>query len=203
MPDFTQGLIYTIRTRNSIYVGSTTNFSDRKRSHKSAIYSETYYDLKLYKTIRDNDGEWYMEYYKEYPCENNIQLQIEEERVRCELNADLNMKSCGTGLNQAELGVKEYNKQYCEVYKDKIKEKQHEKYMKNRDKILKKNKQYAIDNKDKISEYNKQFRIDNKEKIRERENKKKKCECGCIVIKMARHKKSKKHLDCMEKINSD
>ena len=61
MPDFTQGLIYTIRTRNSIYVGSTTNFSDRKRSHKSAIYSETYYDLKLYKTIRDNDGEWYMD----------------------------------------------------------------------------------------------------------------------------------------------
>jgi len=173
MPDFTKGVIYTIRTGDSVYVGSTTNFSDRKRSHKSAIYSETYYDLKLYKTIRDNDGEWYMEYYKEYPCENNIQLQIEEERVRCELNADLNMKSCGTGLNQAELGVKEYNKQYCEVYKDKI------------------------------SEYNKQFRIDNKEKIRERENKKKKCECGCIVIKMARHKKSKKHLDCMEKINSD
>jgi hypothetical protein len=29
-----------------------------------------------------------------FACENKIQLTIEEERIRCELNADLNMRWC-------------------------------------------------------------------------------------------------------------
>ena len=35
-----------------------------------------------------------MKPYKEFPCENITQLNIEEERIRCELKADLNMNLC-------------------------------------------------------------------------------------------------------------
>ncbi len=184
MPNYSKGVIYTVRTGDSVYVGSTTNFRQRKCCHKSSIYNENSkeYNKKLYQKIREN-GEWDMKPYKKYSCESKLQLHIEEEKVRRELNADLNSQSCGTGLSKSE-----YHKQY---------------HIDNKDKNAEYQKQYAIDNKDKLKEQRKQFRIDNKEKVRERENKKTKCECGCIVIRMARHKKSKKHLDLMEKINSD
>ena len=107
--DYKRSVIYTIKTGDGLYVGSTTDFTKRKNSHKSNIYNEKRkdYNYKLYKTIRENGGEWDMKPYKEYPCENKTQLVIEEERVRCELNADLNNNRCYTGLSSIE-----YNKQY-------------------------------------------------------------------------------------------
>ena len=91
MPDYSKSIIYTIRTRDSVYVGSTTNFINRKHAHKRNIKDK---ETKLYKTIRDNNGEWDMKPYKEFPCENKTQLIIEEERIRKELKTDLNMNSC-------------------------------------------------------------------------------------------------------------
>jgi len=103
MPDYSKAVIYTIKTGNSIYVGSTVNFRDRKYSHKGYIYNENSkkYGRKLYKTIRDNDGEWDMKPHKEFACENKTQLTIEEERIRIELNADLNAQSCH-GIDKKE-----------------------------------------------------------------------------------------------------
>tara|TARA_R110002049_G_scaffold97762_1_gene238093 strand:+ start:83 stop:646 length:564 start_codon:yes stop_codon:yes gene_type:complete len=187
MPDFSKGLIYTIRTGNSVYVGSTTNFTERKCRHKSNIYNEIckHYNFKVYKTIRENDYEWSMKPYKEYPCKYKLQLQIEEERIRGELNADLNSQSCGTGLTKSEK-----RKQYYTDGKEKISEQQ---------------KKYRINSKEKIREQQKKYRINNKDKINEKQKQKVKCECGCVVSKcgLSSHKKTKKHLDCMEIINSD
>jgi len=97
MPDYSKSIIYTIRTRDGLYVGSTTNFTNRKHQHKYCILSTSLKNnLKLYQTIRDNDGEWIMKPYKEFPCENKTQLNIEEERIRLELKADLNGIKCFT-----------------------------------------------------------------------------------------------------------
>jgi len=94
--DYKRSVIYTIKTGNDLYVGSTTDFRKRKYNHKGCIYNENHKNsnAKLYQNIRANNYEWDMKPYKEYPCENKIQLTIEEERIRCELNANLNSISC-------------------------------------------------------------------------------------------------------------
>jgi len=160
MADYSRAVIYTIRSKDSIYVGSTINFISRKYQHKECIYNENSpkYNRKLYKTIREN-GEWSMRPYRAFPCETKLELSIEEERIRCELNADLNMISCGSGCATE----KEYRIKYCE------------------------------ENKEKISEMGRQYRKKSKEKISEKMT----CECGSIFRKydLARHKKTKKHLN--------
>ncbi len=100
MPDYFKSIIYTIRTRDCIYVGSTTDFRRRKWQHKSRI--KTNNSKKLYKTIRDNDYEWDMKPYKQFPCESKIQLIIEEERVRRELKADINQRKCFLNFQSIE-----------------------------------------------------------------------------------------------------
>jgi len=96
MVNYCDAIIYTIRTGDSVYVGSTCNFKSRKHNHKTNIFNtESKMDhYKLYKTIIQNDSEWDMQPYKLFPCKNKMELLIEEERVRRELNSDLNMISC-------------------------------------------------------------------------------------------------------------
>lgn len=139
MPDYSKSIIYTIKTGDRVYVGSTINFSNRKYDHKSNIYNENrkHYNIKLYKTIRENGGEWDMKPYKQFPCENITQLTIEEERVRVEMNADLNSYSCH-GFDP------DYNKKYQEENKEQIKEQR---------------KQYRLNNKEEISERKKKKTI--------------------------------------------
>jgi hypothetical protein len=95
MPDYSKSVIYTIRTGDKTYVGSTTNMRQRKNKHKSCIWTDgAKYHYKLYQTIRDNGGEWDMKPIKEFPCESKTQLAIEEERIRQEIGADLNTIMC-------------------------------------------------------------------------------------------------------------
>jgi len=119
MPDYSKCVIYTIRTGEGLYVGSSCNFVNRKRQHKQDINNENSekYNRKLYKTIRDNDGAWDMQPHSEYPCNSKTEMNIEEERVRQELKADLNMNSCYNGLSKSE-----YDKEYSLKNKDKKRE---------------------------------------------------------------------------------
>lgn len=173
MPDYSKGLIYTIKTGNSVYVGSTTNFTKRKCRHKQNIKTD---NTNLYKTIRENGGEWDMKPYKEFSCENKTQLIIEEERVRCELNADLNMNQC-SGQN-----VEQY------------KEKNRQNYYKKQHYYLNKSIEYYHTHKDEKSEYDKLYY----QKKKDEKNRKIKCEiCDCYFVAQGirRHEKTKKHLD--------
>jgi len=142
MPDYSKCIIYTIRTPNGLYVGSTCNFTMRKYGHKSCIHNENAksYNYKLYKNIRENNDEWEMKPYSEFPCKNKMEMNIEEERIRRELNADLNIKSC-YGVDKEN--VVEHKKQYNKINKEKIAEYK---------------KQYNKINKEKIAEYNKQYK---------------------------------------------
>lgn len=108
MPDYSKAVIYTIRTKDGLYVGSTTNFIQRKHHHNTCIYYEK--KRNLYETINKNKGEWDMKPYKEFPCENKLQLNMEEERVRRELNADLNMNSC-CGMDMEKHKIRQKKKQ--------------------------------------------------------------------------------------------
>jgi len=179
MPDYSKSIIYTIRTRDSLYVGSTTNFINRKYHHNCCIYQKK--NRKLYETINKNNGEWDMKPYKEFPCENKLQLNIEEERIRCELKADLNMNSCIFSLEkhkirqkkkqenlkikyrtdaEAKMKKREADKKYREENKDKIKEN----YNNNKEARLKCSKKWKDANKDRQAEYQREYRKKIKDK---------------------------------------
>ena len=167
MPDYSKCIIYTIRTPTGLYVGSTCNYTNRKYNHNSNIHNENgrAYNRNLYKNIRENNDEWEMKPYSEFPCKNKMEMNIEEERVRRELNADLNMSSC---YNTEQDNI-EYHKQKYQKNKEKILEHQKQYHKDNREKILERQKQYEKKNKEQIAEYKKQYYQDNKEKYRERE----------------------------------
>jgi len=196
MVNYKNGLIYTIRVGDSIYVGSTVNFNRRKRHHKCTTYNVKArgYNSILYKTIRENEGNFDMKPYKEFPCENKIQLTIEEEKIRVELKADLNMKSC-QGVNK-EKAIKN-KKIYAEKNKEKTKQYLKEYYVENKQKILENVKNRELLNKEEIKKCKREYYHKNKETI----NKKTICECGCEVVLqgLPRHKKSAKHINLMEK----
>ena len=141
MPDYSKCIIYTIRTPTGLYVGSTCNFTNRKYQHKSNIHNEKSkkYNYKLYNNIRENNDEWEMKPYSVFPCKNKMEMNIEEERVRRELNADLNSISC-YGVDKEN--VVEHKKQYREENKEKIAEykKQYNKI--NKERIAEKSRQY-------------------------------------------------------------
>ena len=141
MPDYSKCIIYTIRTPNGLYVGSTCNFTMRKYGHKSCIHNENAksYNYKLYKNIRENNDDWEMKPHSEFPCKNKMEMNIEEERIRRELNADLNSNSC-YGRNKKRIA--EHQKEYQQ---------------KNKEKIAEYDKQYKQENKERIAEQQKQY----------------------------------------------
>ena len=131
--DYQKGLIYTIKTGDSLYVGSTTNYTKRKCEHKNFINTK---NRKLYQTIRDNGGEWEIKPYKLFPCNSKLELEIEEEKIRRELKCDLNMIKCNTTIEEE----KNRREKYDAVY-----------YKTNREKKLEQTRAYNEKNKDLIS----------------------------------------------------
>ena len=134
--DYSKALIYTIKTNDGLYVGSTHNFKKRKINHKSNIYNENnhHYNCKLYKNIRANDGDWNMEILHLFPCENGIELRQEEGRVMLELNANLNMVRAYTSEEETSEHKKLYyennrvqRKEYREKHRDEISVRRREK----------------------------------------------------------------------------
>ena len=218
--NYSNGIIYKIAcndtTITDCYVGSTTNFKQRKARHKNVCNKETNkaYNLRVYKFIRDNGGwqNWSMVEIEKYPCNDKRELEARERYWLETLKASLNH-------NIPTRTQKEYHKEYYEENKDKIKEYQktdkrkeqqkeyHEKnrdtikeykkewYQENKDEILEKRKEYHKKNKDKISEYNKEYREKLKYKIKEYKTTKIECNCGVILNRdsISYHKKSKKH----------
>jgi hypothetical protein len=93
--------------------------------------------------------------------------------------------------------ILECQKQRYEKNKNKILENQKQYYEKNQNKILENQKQYNNDNKNKLLEYQKQYKNDNKEKIKAYQSEKIECECGCMIGRshIARHIKTKKHIE--------
>ena len=167
--DYSKSVIYKIQHLEKdelVYVGSTTNFNNRKNKHKSYCKTRT---QKVYEMICENGG-WEcfnMIIIKEYPCQTRTELLQEEDRVMRELNSSLNMVRAYTD-----------RKQYEKEYREKNKEIKKENYQKNKEEIIKKAKENYEKNKEKrkiqMKEYDlKRNKEEKNKKAREAYQKKK------------------------------
>ena len=179
--DYSKGLIYKLVCKNinvtELYVGSTTNFTQRKNTHKSRTKTTVFF---VYKFIRDNGGwiNWDMILIEKFPCSDSPELRKRERYFTELLGATLNTNK--PYISQEE--TREIKQQY---YED------------NKNELNKKHKQYYEDN----NEIKKQYYNDNKGKISQIQYKgeKIKCECGTMSTNggIRSHKKTKKHIKLM------
>ncbi len=153
--DFSKGLIYSIVCKTDetlIYIGSTTNYTKRKNQHKKICRNENNkgHNLQVYVMIRANGGwdNFEMKPVKEFPCDNVIQLTIEEERLRKELQANLNTRRAFVSEEEA----KELRQKYRDENKAEI-----QKYYQDHKTEAKK---YRQEHKTEMNEYAKQYRED-------------------------------------------
>jgi hypothetical protein len=96
--DYSNTIIYKISCNDllitNIYVGHTTNFVQRKYAHKQTCnnINSPYYNLKLYKTIRENGNwsNWTMSIINFYNCKNHLEARQKEHEYFIKLKASLN-----------------------------------------------------------------------------------------------------------------
>lgn len=169
------------------YVGSTANFSDRKRHHFDAHNNQNSdrYNYKIYETIRANGGweNWKMVIIGEAKEISLTQSRILEQKYIDELEEKLNMcRAYRSAEDLAEdrkiIKQKTYNKykeqilekqkEYREANKEKITEQKKAEYEKNIEKYKERNKANYEKNKEKILEKQKEYSEANKEKIAEK-----------------------------------
>ena len=184
--DYSKTLIYKLVKNDdfnneNIYIGSTTDFTRRKNSHKNSCNNEKRkdYNVKKYQYIRTNGGwnEWLMVEIEKHNCNDGNEARAREEYWRSHYNAQLNT-------------VRAY------VTDEERKEHKKEYYGNNKDKKTEYNKGYYEQNKGEIIEQHKEYYELHKNEILEQQKKKVVCECGCIVRKsgLIEHRQSQKHL---------
>ena len=181
--DYSKTIIYKLVCNdlniNDLYVGSTTDFTERKYRHKynSSSTSNKECHLKVYKFIRQNGGwaNWSMIEVEKYPCKDGNEKRARERYWIETLNATLNCLS--------PFQTKEEQKQL----------------KKELDKI------YRSQHKEEMKEYNINYRLDNKERIKESQTRQYNCECGKILqySNKARHLNSDKHINFVYKNNKN
>lgn len=142
--NYQNSCVYKISVIDDFYIGSTADFINRKIKHTTDMKTSNF---KLYKAIRNNNNNFLMEKLYDFPCKNNTELRMEEQRCYDELKPTLNSQR----PYRSKDDIKQYRKDY---------------YDDNRDDIIKKNKQYRLENKDKYCEYDRQYRIDNADKLK-------------------------------------
>jgi ribosomal protein S27AE len=182
--DYSKACIYQICCKDlsikDVYVGSTTNLIERRRTHKVCCHNErtNYHNIPVYRFIRDHGGfdNWTVIKVEDAPVTCREDLLKLERACMVRLKATLNGNVPGRSV-----------KEYRETYKEKMKEQQIE---------------YRELNKEKIKEQQKEYYDANKDKILEKKAVKVTCGCGSIVGKhhMARHCRTKKHQKYLETI---
>lgn len=166
--DYSHVCIYKICCKdisvNDIYVGHTTNFEQRKNSHKRSCETLNK-NIRLYNFIRENGGwdNWTMIQIEAYNCNNKREAEMRERYWIETLNSKLN---CNMPITTKEEKGKQKQDWY-EENKQEILEKAKENYEENKEQKLEYQKQYVEENKEKIIEYQNDYREKNKEKISE------------------------------------
>ena len=125
MTKYDKSIIYKICCKDlsiqDIYIGSTTNFKNRKYYHKNCCINENNrgYLQPKYQFIRDNGGweNWEMVFIKEIKCNSKLELHAEERKTIEEFGATLNCQI--PNRNQ---------KERYEINKEEIRKKTREKY---------------------------------------------------------------------------
>ena len=211
MVNYENSMIYKLCCKDTnikeIYIGSTTNFKERKRKHRSSCNNENnkMLNFKVYKFIRENGGwtNWDMILIEKVSCNCKLELhKIEREYIE-KYNSSLNCHIPSRTTKEYTVDnkdkIKLKDKKYYERNKDIISEKNKNYYEKNKDIISERNKNYYINNKEQFRKNNTEYREKNKDIIREKAKEKNKekinCDCGSVVRKseLARHNKTIKH----------
>ena len=200
--DYEKTLIYKLIKKDAIndeniYIGSTTNFIQRKHGHKTSCNNKKSkkYNFKKYQYIRENGGwdEWNMIEIEKYPCNDDNEARAREEYHRRYFNATLNSQRCHTTDEEKIIILKNYSKEYRENNVEKEKER-HIFYRKNNvEKERERHRLYHENNKEKLKEY----RDNNKEKKSIKNKIKIECPiCGFVgqKIKLKRHQETAKCL---------
>jgi hypothetical protein len=222
MSDYSKSVIYMIKKfddddNENVYIGSTNNFTRRKRVHKCSCNNPNSvgYNMKVYQYIRENGGwdEFNMIEIQKYPCNNKDELKEREDEIMCEIKSNLNdiraNRSKKEWYEDNRDKIKEQNKEYRELNEEKIKEyyqlnkaqlaeKAKEYRQLNKEKLAEQKKEYRKLNKEKLAEKRKDWYENNKKKLLEQQNERVKCDiCGCESArgKLARHKRSEKCLN--------
>ena len=171
--DYSNTIIYKLCCNDinvkEIYIGHTTNFTQRKNQHKTSCnnINDKKYNQYVYQFIRNNGGweNWSMIQVKEHNCKNKRDAESTEhywiEQLAATLNSNKPYAMC---KEEPQL----YKKCWYEEKKDYILEKAKENYEENKDKKIEYQKQYAEENKEKIAENQKEYREINKEKLAEK-----------------------------------
>jgi len=180
--DYSKTIIYKLVCKDinitECYVGHTTDFKSRKKSHKSNCNNTNVimYNFNVYQFIRKHGNweNWDMIEIEKYSC-NDSNEAAKQERLRMEeLKATLN-SHIPSRTNQ-------------EYYQDTI-----EKHSQNA-------KDYYIKNKENYHKYYKT----NKVKIQERKKEKITCSCGSVIQKgnIKEHEKTNKHIRIVNQSNN-
>tara|TARA_R100000951_G_C2559174_1_gene155033 strand:- start:43 stop:654 length:612 start_codon:yes stop_codon:yes gene_type:complete len=192
--DYSKTCIYKLVHKDdvdneNIYIGSTTDFRNRKHRHKyncnSVKHKES--EVKKYQYIRDNGGwdNWVMVEIEKYPCNDKREAETRErywiEHYKSTLNDVI-----PTGTTDLD-----YKKTKCKKY-----------YGKYKDKILENRKTYYQEKSEEIKQRRKQYYKENSDIILQKEREKITCECGCLIRKsdISQHKKTAKHQKLMSEI---
>ena len=200
----------------NIYVGSTTNFKNRKYAHKTHCNNEKdeKHNYSIYQYIRANGGwdNWVMIPIEQYSCNDKKELEIKERHYidlfKSKLNKVIPTRTSKEYYIDNKEKIAKRDKEYLKNNKEKKYKKQKEWYEANKENVYNRKKIYCKNNKEKIAEQLAKWRENNKEKSKEYyENIKEKikekviCDhCGCEVRKygLNRHQKTKKCIALQE-----
>lgn len=170
--DYTNTIIYKLCCKNptvtDIYIGHTTNFTQRKNSHKTSCCNENSknYNQNVYQFIRQNGGwdNWSMVQIELKNCKNKREAELLEHTFIQELKATLNVNN---PYGMYKENPQQYKEDWYEEKKEEILEKSKEYYEENKEQKLEYQKQYAEEHKEEIAEKQKEYREKNKEKLSE------------------------------------
>lgn len=203
MPNYNNTVIYKIKHNEdydnlNIYIGSTTNFRNRKYCHKNRCNNKKLieYNSKIYKYIRNNGGweQFVMVLIEEYPCNSNNEKEIREryhiDILKPKLNCYIPTRT---------------KKEWEKDNKDQINEKRREYKKNNKDKLREQWKIYYENNKENNNAKTIEYYKNNKDEITEKRKKEITCQCGSIVCKgnIKRHEKSLKHKNFILALNKE
>ena len=166
--DYSNTIIYKLCCNDpsitEIYIGHTTNFTQRKNKHKSSCNNNNNFDTRVYNFIRNNGGwdNWSMVQLEQHNCKNKREAEAIEHNCIKQFNALLNFNKPYAMCKEEP---EKYKQNWYEENKDKILEKGKINYEENKEQKLEYQKQYAEDNKDKIKEQQNNYRDKNKDKL--------------------------------------
>lgn len=168
--------IYCIKCKDpkikEIYVGSTNNYKQRQRGHRSNCINRKreHYGLKVYQFIRNNGGfeNWEFKILNEVEfIDDGWKRRQEQCYIDC-MNPSLNYYKAFSTEEETKERINEYRKEYRKNNAEKIKESKRDYRKNNAEKLKESRREHYKNNKEKINERRRKRYL--KKKLEKEEN---------------------------------